>query len=347
MKRLLAAIAAVSLAAICLTGCAQGAGSSSTSASKGSPSGSSVGGSDRISIVTTIFPEYDWVMQILGANASSADITLLLDSGADLHSYQPSAADIAKISTCDVFVYVGGESDKWVKDVLAQAENKDMVAVNLMEVFGDKALKEEVVEGMEAEHDHDATEEGHDHEHSEEAEFDEHVWLSPKNAKTLVSAIADALAKADPQNASVYATNMEAYGAELAKLDDDYRATVAAGARNTLLFADRFPFRYLTEDYKLNYYAAFVGCSAETEASFETVLFLANKVDELKLPVILTIENSDGKIAETVRQNTAAKDAEVLVMDSMQSTASSDIAKGTTYLSIMRNNLDVLARALA
>lgn len=330
MKRISAAIAAFALAALCLAGCSQGTREGSAPADQGRQEG-------RLSVVTTIFPEYDWTMQVLGGEAEGADVTLLLDGGTDLHSYQPTAADIAAISECDVFVYVGGESDEWVEDVLAQAANDDMAVVCLMDALGDAVVEEEVVEGMAAK----------DEEEGGEEELDEHVWLSPRNAQVLVGAIADALSQADPEHAATYAANAEEYRSELAQLDADYEAAVAAGARSTVLFADRFPFRYLTDDYGLDYYAAFVGCSAETEASFETVLFLAGKVDELGLPAILTIESSDGKIARTVRENTQAKDQQILVMDSMQSTTAADVEAGVTYLSIMRDNLDVLAQALA
>ena len=186
--------------------------------------------------------------------------------------------------------------------------------------------------------------EGHGHDHEEEA--DEHVWLSLKNAKTLVAAIADALQELDPDNKDTYAANAAAYIEKLSTLDGAYQAAVDGAARKTLLFGDRFPFRYLVDDYGLSYYAAFAGCSAESEASFETVSFLAKKVDELKLPCVLTIEGKNHKIAETIVENTAEKNQKILTMDSMQSTTSEDVANGTTYLSVMEQNLSVLKEAL-
>ena len=473
-----------------------------------------------LKIVTTIFPEYDWVREVLGDQAENDELTMLLDNGVDLHSYQPTADDIVKISDCDLFIYVGGESDGWVDDALKNATNKNMKVIDLLEVLGDSVKAEEVVEGMqETEHDHghdhskevstfeddevqdrslsdwagdwqsaypfaldgtlddafaamaeegemtadeyktyyqngyktditnidiegdhieftyedgkkvgsdykyvgyyiqnwstgtkaamyrfeavDRTSgapiyiefndhmiepataehfhirmsnesfdaivdpenswptffpadmtgeeicehmEGHDHEHEEEA--DEHVWLSLKNAEVLVNAISKSLQELDPDNKDTYAANSDAYVKKLAALDADYQAAVDAASNKTVLFGDRLPFRYLVDDYGLSYYAAFVGCSAETEASFETISFLAKKVDELKLPCVLTIEGAQHKIAETIVQNTTSKNQKVLTMDSMQSTTSKDVKNGTTYLSVMEKNLSVLKEAL-
>ena len=308
----------------------------------------------RLRVVTTIFPEYDWVREILGDKADNAEVTMLLDNGADLHSYQPTADDIVKISECDLFIYVGGESDDWVDDALKNAANKNMKVINLLEALGERVKTEEAVEGMqEEEHDHDHDHEDADehddakeHDHEEEAEYDEHVWLSLKNAQTLCSAISGVLQQIDPDNKDTYAANASAYIKKLSALDAEYQAAVNAAARKTVLFGDRFPFRYLAEDYGLRYYAAFAGCSAESEASFETVSFLAGKVDELNLPCVLTIEGVQHKIAETIVRNTAAKNQKVLTMDSMQSTTSKDAANGTTYLSVMERNLSVLKEAL-
>ena len=474
--------------------------------------------SDKLKVVTTIFPEYDWVKDILGDKAGSTDLTMLLSNGVDLHSYQPTADDIVKISDCDLFVHVGGESDGWVESVLKNAANKNVKVINLLEVLGDSVKTEESVEGMqEAEHAHDHSKEvstfedhevqdrslsdwagswqsaypfaldgtlddafaamaeegemtadeyktyyqngyktditnidiagdhiaftyedgkkvgsdykyigyyiqnwstgtkaamyrfeavdrtsgapvciefndhmiesaapehfhirmsnesfdaivdpekswptffpadmtgedlcehmeGHGHDHGEEK--DEHVWLSLKNAQALCVTLADALCAIDPDNKNTYIANAAAYRDKLAALDADYKAAVDGAAHKTVLFGDRFPFRYLVDDYGLRYYAAFAGCSAETEASFETVSFLAKKVDELGLPCVLTIEGAQHRIAETIVQNTAGKNQKVLTMDSMQSTTSKDVANGATYLSVMEKNLSVLKEAL-
>ena len=304
-------------------------------------SAKAAGKNEKLQIVTTIFPEYDWVRNIVGEDADWAEITLLLDNGVDLHSYQPTSEDMVKISTCDVFIYVGGESDGWVDDALADATNKDMVVINLLDVLGDSVKEEEVVEGMEAEEEEE--EEG---EEEEGPEYDEHVWLSLKNAMTLVSAISDKLSAADPDHKDVYKKNTDDYIAKLADYDATYNETVSTALNKTLVFGDRFPFRYLVDDYGIKYYAAFVGCSAETEASFDTVIFLANKVDEEGLSTVCKIESGDGKIAQTIIDNTKTKDQKIVTFDSMQSVTKQDVEAGVTYLSLMDENLAALDEAL-
>ena len=306
----------------------------------------------HMSIVTTIFPEYDWVMNILGDKSENAEVTMLLDNGVDLHSYQPTAMDIAKIAECDLFIYVGGESDEWVEDALAESTNPDMKVINLLEVLGDSVKEEEIKEGMEHEHDHEEGEEhdheeGEDHDHDhEEPEYDEHVWLSLRFASVICKKIADTVAEIDSANAESYKSNAESYIRELNALDSEYSDVIGSASCRTLLFGDRFPFRYLTDDYGLDYYAAFVGCSAETEASFETIIFLSGKVDELSLKNVMIIESSDGKIAQTIIENTGSKDQQVLTLDSMQSTTSKDVQNGSSYLEIMKSNLEILKTAL-
>lgn len=334
--KIAAALLAVCLAGVLLAGCA----GSSSSGPSAAPSGSSQPQQDEsLQVVTTIFPIYDWARQVIG-DVPGVELVWLQDTGVDMHSYQPSAEDMLKLSSCDVFLYVGGTSDSWVDGALKEAVNPDMKVLSLLEILGDNARLEELTEGMQAE-DH----EGHDH--GDEDEYDEHVWLSVKNASLLTQSIADTLSQLDPDHADAYAANAAAYEAQLADLDAQYQAAVDAASVKTVLFGDRFPFRYLTEDYGLEVYAAFPGCSAETEASFETIAFLAGKVDELHLPAVLTIENSDQRVAQTIIQNTASKDAALLRLDSMQGTSAEDVAVGTTYLSIMESNLDVLKAALA
>ena len=308
----------------------------------------------KISIVTTIFPIYDWVREIVGDDASHVNITLLLDKGVDLHSYQPTAQDILSISTADLFICVGGESDEWVEDVMKSAMNPGLKAINLLEAMGEDIKMEEIVEGMEHEHDHEDSDheesavhnESEDHEHEHEDEADEHVWLSLRNARKLTKAIADTLAEIDPGFAEHYQGNASAYIGKLEDLDSRYAETVSNAAYKTILFGDRFPFRYLADDYGLAYYAAFTGCSAESEASFETIVFLAQKTDELGLPAVLTIEHPKTRIAETIVQNTSSKDQKILALDSMQGTTAADIQAGMSYLSVMESNLEVLKEAL-
>ena len=301
----------------------------------------------KIKVVSTIFPSYDWAKEVVGDLKDSYDFTLLLDKGTDLHSYQPTADDIAKIAEADLFIYVGGESDGWVDDALKVATNKDMKVINLVEVLGDKAKTEEVVEGMQAEEEEEHSGEiAEGGEACEENEIDEHVWLSLKNASGYVKSIEEALADIDKNNAATYEKNASAYISKLNDLDKEYKDVVDASTNKTVLFGDRFPFRYLVDDYGLKYYAAFVGCSAETEASFNTVVFLANKVDELNLGDVLTIENSDGKIAKTIIDNTKDKNKNVDVLNSMQSVTAKDVEAGETYLKIMQSNLEVLKKVL-
>ncbi len=503
------------LSAALLAGC----GGSKKAESSAAASETAIAEGKKLKVVTTIFPEYDWAKAVLGDKAENAELTLLLKNGVDLHSYQPSAEDISKISEADLFVYVGGESDEWVNDALKEAKNKDMKVINLMEVLGDKAKEEELKEGMqESEHEHShgkevstfedgevkdrtlgdwkgewqsayplaksgaldkafqakaeqtgkmtaeeykayytkgyetdiakiaidddtisftdesgktvkspykyvgtyiqnwstgtkaamyrfeaedknsgapiyveindhmiepaAAEHFHipfsnesfdaikdpesywptfypasltaeevcdelaGHDHHEEPEYDEHVWLSLKNAELYVNKIAEDLSTLDAANADSYKKNAEDYNKKLTELDKQYAETVDKAANKYLLFGDRFPFRYLVDDYGLDYSAAFVGCSADTEASFETVRFLAEKADEKKLNSILVIENSDQKIANTIQQNTKDKNQKILVMDSMQSVTEKNIADGETYLGVMQKNLEVLKQAL-
>lgn len=538
-----------------LTACGESSSQQETAESSVTESKADPVSGEQLSIVCTIFPEYDCVKQILGDHASHAEISYLLDSGMDLHSYQPTAMDMAKIADCDLFVYVGGESDEWVEDALAEAVNPDMQVINLMDVMGDAAKEEEVKEGMEHDHDHDhehdehdehdhskevstfeddevqdrplsdwegnwqsayplvldgsldeawehksedgsmtaeeykdyytkgyksdynaisihdnhikftdkdgkVTEsdykytgyyiqnwstgtkaamyrfeaedheagapiyiefndhiiepekaehfhirmsdesydaivdpegnwptffdavltpdevcgevighghsdededeehdheedehghedEDHEHEHEEgEVEYDEHVWLSLKNAKTLCTEIADRLSILDSANKDDYKANLDAYTAQLDKLDGDFKTLIDGASQKTLVFGDRFPFRYFVDDYGLDYFAAFAGCSAETEASFETIVFLAEKMDTLGCGTIFTIENSDHKIAQTILDNTKAKNQNIAEMNSLQSVTKDQISSGATYLSLMQANYDTLKGAL-
>lgn len=300
----------------------------------------------KLNIVTTIFPEYDWTRNILGNREADVNLTMLLDNGTDLHSFQPAVKDIMKVSSCDLLIYVGGESDQWIEDALESAQNKDMKTINLMEVLGDTIKEEETVEGMQdSEHEH-GHEDEHAHEGEDEKEYDEHVWTSMRNASVICDAIAETLEEMDPENKEIYQTNAENYKAKLSTLDQKYQETVDTDRQNTLIFADRFAFRYLVDDYGLNYYAAFSGCSAESEASFKTVTFLAGKLDELGIKTVLTIEKSDDRIAQTVIENTKKKDQKILELNSMQSITSDEIKNGVTYLSVMEDNLKVLKEAL-
>ena len=525
------------MAVMGVTGCSSNDSSSSSESSSSSitveaTQAENKPNSEPFSVVCTIFPEYDWVKEILGDHADNVELTYLLDNGVDLHSYQPTADDMMKISTCDLFIYVGGESDEWVEDALANATNPDMKVINLMDVLGDSAKMEELKEGMqesEHEHDHDHSKEvstfeddevqdrplsdwegdwqsayplvldgslneawehksedgsmtaeeykgyytkgyksdynaisihddhikftdkdgketesdykytgyyiqnwstgtkaamyrfeavdkesgapvyiefndhiiepekaehfhirmsnesydaivdpegnwptffdaaltpdevcdevighGHsdededeeEHEHEEgEEEFDEHVWLSLKNAKVLCAEIEKNIEAIDSANAADYKANLDSYVAKLDELDNSFQTLVDGSSVKTLVFGDRFPFRYFVDDYGLDYYAAFIGCSAETEASFETIAFLADKVKELDCKTIFTLENSSKDIANTII-NTSGKNVDIAELNSLQSVSSDDIAEGASYISLMQKNYDVLARVL-
>lgn len=329
--------------------------------------------SDKISIVCTTFPQYDWVKNIIGKEDNRFDVTLLLDNGVDMHSYQPTVKDIAIVGSSDLFIYVGGESDTWVADALKEAKNKDLKAINLMDTLGSSVKEEEVVEGMQEEggvfvHSHKkSSKENHEnkrekakkehHETSQKVnkqnetsdegpEYDEHIWLSIRNAEIMVKNIEKTIEQLDFDNTKIYQTNAKIYIKKLNQLDKQYAKTIQNAKYKAILFGDRFPFRYMADDYNLKYYAAFVGCSAETMAGFETVTFLAKKADELKLPVILTIENSDGRIAEAIKSNTKKKNQKILAMNSLQSVTKEQLADGITYLQVMQENLSVLSEAL-
>ncbi|MFI3208538.1 MAG: metal ABC transporter substrate-binding protein [Eubacteriales bacterium] len=345
---------------------------------------------DIINVVATSFHEYDWLLQVIGDNIDNYNLTLLLDDGVDLHNYEPTVDDIATITTSDLFIYNGGESDAWVSDVLATSE--DLNTVNVIEVLDNNVMAEVLVEGMEEDEDHDhdhddeseETEESEDHDHDEETEgsedhdhddeseetedhdhddeteesedhdhddeseeTDEHVWLSLENAAIVCAHFADVLSELDAENADTYEANADEYIAQLNELDEAYETMVLEAARDTIIVTDRFPFLYLVSDYGINYYAAFSGCSAETEASFATIIFLAEKADEYDVNYLLTIENGLVDLATTVAENSSDANREILELNSMQSIASADIEAGATYYSIMEENLEVLRLALS
>ena len=277
-----------------------------------------------IRIMATIFPEYDWVREILSDNPAGIKLSLLLDSGADLHNFQPTADDMVAISSSDVFIFVGGESDEWVDDILKRVGSGKMKTISLLDILGDRAMEEE--------HDHDG--------------YDEHVWLSLRNASVFCTEIARVLSELDPQNAQLYARNLDSYLKKLSALDAEYSQVVENARFKAMVFGDRFPFAYLAADYGLECHAAFSGCSAETEASFETIASLSAKLDELGLGCVMAIDGSDGKIARTIIRNSGSQDRRVLVLDSMQSVTSADVKAGSTYLGIMEKNLGVLSEAL-
>lgn len=285
--------------------------------------------SQKLQIVAAIFPEYDWVRQIVGED-DSVEVTLLVDDGVDPHSFQPAVSDMVAAANCDLLIYGGGESDQWLEKL--EATNPSRKAIALLPLLGERAHEEEIVEGMEAE--------------AEESELDEHVWLSLRNADVFCQAITEALCGLNPGKADAYRANLSAYQQQLSALDAQYQQAVNDAPKDTIVVCDRFPFRYLVEDYSLNYYAAFPGCSAETGASFETVVFLSDKVKALNLSALLVTEGSDGRLAKTVAEAAGNEAMPVLTLNSMQS-VSAEQAKTLSYLSVMTENLSVLQQALS
>jgi zinc transport system substrate-binding protein len=315
MKRIIYIMLAAALAVALFAGCAK--------APKTEPD------DGKINVVATIFPPYDFARAIAG---DKADITMLLPPAAESHSYEPTPQDIIKIQNCDVFIYVGGESDEWVDGVLSSMDTSGMKIVTLMDCV--EVVEEEVVEGMQ-----DEEEEGAEG----EAEYDEHVWTSPRNAKLIVQKISDALCNVDAKNADFYKTNTAAYLSELDDLDAKFRAVTDNAARKTIIFGDRFPFRYFADAYGLEYYAAFPGCSTETEASAATVAFLIDKVKAGKIPVVFHIELGNTKMADAIAEQTGAK---VLELHAAHNISKDDFSDGKTYIDIMSDNVDALNEAL-
>ena len=310
--------------------------------------------SDKPSIVCTAFPQYDWTLQILGDRADEFQVTLLNHQGTDMHSFQPTAANMVSMANCDLFIHIGGYSEGWVPAALESAGNDHADVLTLLDHVDDR--EEEFTEGMEHnhdhEHEHEETEGSADEEHTEheshdaEAELDEHMWLSLRCAQDACDAITEALCQLDPPNADAYMANAAAYIEQLHHLDHEYEEAVHHAEREVLLFADRFPFRYLTDDYHIEYLAAFPGCSAETEASFETILYLSEEMDAHNLNCAVILEGSKDDFAKTVLSNTSAENPKILTLNSMQSVNQRHIDAGVTYLSIMEENLEVLKEAL-
>lgn len=305
------------------------------------------------------FSEYDWTRNILGDNPSGIILELLNTSGVDMHSYQPSVSDMVKIAGCDLLIYTGGISEFWI-DKATESSGKDSVrTLSLMEYFLDNPGLFPMYEQEEHDHDHghehnhghehehedeDANLHGHSHEHEEEA--DEHIWLSLKMAPIFCEKIADTLSHLDPENEALYRQNLKEYCMELENLDDEFRQAVSASSGDVILFADRFPFTYMMQDYGIHAHAAFPGCSAETEASFETIIDLANDLITDGLTHVAIIKTSSTDLAETIIRASGKKNVKICTLDSLQSVTSADIDKGFSYIKAMKQNKEVISECL-
>jgi zinc transport system substrate-binding protein len=283
----------------------------------------------KIKAVATIFPPYDFVREIAG---DKVNLSILLPPGAESHSFEPTPQDILKVQNCDVFIYVGGESDAWVDQILESQDTSGMKIITLMDCV--EVVEEEIVEGMEEEE-----EEGE----AEGPEYDEHVWTSPKNARLIVRKITDVLKEVDKPNAPEYERNAAAYIEKLTGLDASFQEVVNNGKRKTFVFGDRFPFRYFADAYGLSYFAAFPGCSTETECSAATVAFLVDKIRAEKIPVVFHIELSNEKIADIICEETGAKK---LLFHAVHNIAKSDFDRGLGYYVLMSQNVQNLKEAL-
>ncbi len=311
---------------------------------------------DKITIVATSFPGYDFARAVT-KNIANVEVKMLLKPGSEMHDYEPTPQDIKTIKNSDMFIYVGGDSDEWIEDVIEDINVDETKIIKLMDLVD--VVEEELVEGME-EHDHDHEEHDHDHEdhedhghedhdheehdhEDEEVEYDEHVWTSPVNAIKIVKSLQDEIIKLDESNKESYENNTQEYVSKLENINKQIKDVVKNAKRTEVVFGDRFPLRYFVDTYNLSYYAAFPGCSEQTEASAKTISFLIEKVKEDKIPVVFHIELSNGKIANTIAKETGAK---VLEFNSAHNITQSDFDAGVTYVDIMEKNISVLKEAL-
>ena len=330
-----------SLMLILASGCA-GTGSDSEKLN-------SENGQDSPVILCAGFSEYDWARNILGDNSGGLTLSLLNDSGIDMHSYQPSVADMARLSNCDLLIYTGGISEYWINEATENSEDGKFDILSLMDYFTENPSLFPTYEQDEHDHDH-----GHKHEHDvddadeheHEHEADEHIWLSVKMAPVFCEAIAERIFALDPANADYYQENLASYCKELAALDAEFTDTVANAKCDVLLFADRYPFTYLMQDYGIHCHAAFSGCSAETEASFETIIDLAEDLNTDNLSHIVILKGSTDELAQTIIKAAGASQIGIETLDSLQSVTADDIEGGLTYITAMQQNKEVISECL-
>ena len=334
MKRFLSLLFALISALFLFVGCSKPA----SGGTGGAPIASNVNKA-KLSVVSTIFPGYDFVREVAGENVT---LTMLLPPAAESHSFEPTPQNIIAIQNCDVFIYVGGESESWVDGILDSMDKSKMTIISMMELV--ETIEEEHKEGMEVDHEHADSHSEDDHEeHEEHEEYDEHVWTSPINASHITQAIADALCALDADNEEIYRANAAAYTEKLNKLDSAIRNVVQNSPRNTLIFGDRFPFLYLANEYDLDYYAAFPGCSTATQASPKTVAFMIDKVKQENIPVVFYIEFSNEKTADAICESTGAKK---MLLHSCHNVTKDEFERGVSYLQLMTKNVENLKEAL-
>jgi zinc transport system substrate-binding protein len=329
MKKIGVVLVALLILAVGVTGCTK-----NTAAKNADSSG-------KVSIVTTIFPVFDFARAIAG---DQADLTMLVKPAAEVHSYDPSPTDIIKIQDADVFIYIGGENDAWVSTILESMDTSDKKIIRLMDAV--KPVAEEIVEGMEAEEEEGDTETIQKEAKPAEAEieYDEHIWTAPKNAILMVNEIAAALAEVDTKNAATYTNNAADYTAQIQAVDDEIAGIVAASTNKLLVFGDRFPFRYFVDEFGLEYQAAFPGCSTDTEASAGTLAYLMNTIKEQNIKYVYYIELSNHNIARAISEQTGAQQ---LQLHSAHNVTKDDFEAGVTYVSIMQQNAENLRKGLA
>jgi putative zinc ABC transporter, zinc-binding protein adcA len=297
----------------------------------------------KYSIVSTSFPGYDFARAVAGDN-TEVSVKMLLKPGAESHSFEPTPQDILTIKNSNLFLYVGGDSDEWVKKVISEIDPKKTKVMKLVDLV--KTKNEEVVEGMqEDEHDHkDDDDHDHDHDHKEEEpEVDEHVWTSLKNAKEITEKILKATLEFDKAEEKKLSENAKNYTDKIVAVDQKIGEMVKTAKRKEIIVGDRFPLRYFVDDYGIKYYAAFPGCSEQTEANVKTVSFLVKKIKEDKIPAVFKIELSNGLIAETLAKETGAK---ILEIQSAHNISEKDFESGVTYVDLMERNLEALKEAL-
>lgn len=292
--------------------------------------GCKIKSNNKKTIIVTNFSSYDFVRAIL-KDTDNIELKMLISPGSEIHHYEPSPKDIKNIINSKIFIYVGGESDEWIDDILKDINKDKTSLVKLMDLVDLK--EEEIIEGMESD----------EEEEEEEVEYDEHIWSSPKNAVTIVNYLKEEIIKIDPENKDIYETNANKYISKLKEIDNEFKNIVANSKRKIMVFGDRFPLRYFADEYNLSYYAAFPGCSEQTEASAKTISYLVNKVKEDNIPVVFKIELSNGNIANTIAEETNAK---VLTFNSAHNISLDDFNKGITYVDIMKSNIEVLKEAL-